>query len=155
MNQPIYALTTQQAPVALLRRKHTPTMVITKKSRKGFTLVELLVTVLILAVLMAVALPLYLSAVADSEKKTARSNMQTVANAVQAWKIKTGEDYAPIASPVSTTLTDLQSEPVCPRGGEYYVDLSAEPFTVHSTIEEFEDADGPCGAGYTPGCDGS
>lgn len=130
-------------------------MVTIKKTRKGFTLVELLVTVLILAVLMAVALPLYLSAVADSEKKTARSNMQTIANAVQAWKIKSGAEYAAIASPVSETLTDLQNEPLCPRGGEYYVDLSSAPFTVHCTIDEFEEADGPCGAGYTPGCDGS
>lgn len=125
------------------------------KSRKGFTLVELLVTVLVLAILMAVALPLYLAAVADSEKKTARSNMQTIANAKQAWKVRTGEDYMAIPSPVSAVLTDLQSEPVCPRGGQYYIDLSAEPFTVHSTIEEFQDPDGPCGPGYTPGCDGS
>ncbi|MCW5940772.1 MAG: prepilin-type N-terminal cleavage/methylation domain-containing protein [Fimbriimonadaceae bacterium] len=130
-------------------------MVTIKKTRKGFTLVELLVTVLILAVLMAVALPLYLSAVADSEKKTARSNMQTIANAVQAWKIKSGSAYAAIASPVSATLTDLQNEPICPRGGTYFVDLSNAPFTVHCTIADFEEADGPCGAGYTPGCDGS
>ena len=51
---------------------------------RGFTLIELLVVVLILAVLMAVSIPLYLSAVADSQTKTCRSNMQTIANAVQA-----------------------------------------------------------------------
>ena len=39
---------------------------------RGFTLIELLVVVLILAVLMAVSIPLYLSAVADSQKKTCR-----------------------------------------------------------------------------------
>jgi type IV pilus assembly protein PilA len=58
------------------------------RKRKGFTLIELLIVILILAVLMAVALPLYLGAVADSEKKTARANMQTIANALQAAKVK-------------------------------------------------------------------
>ena len=47
--------------------------------RRGFTLIELLVVVLILSILMSIALPLYLSAEADSEKKTCRSNLQTIA----------------------------------------------------------------------------
>ena len=54
------------------------------KKKSGFTLIELLVVVLILAILMAVALPLYLSAVADSQRKTCRANLQTIANAEQA-----------------------------------------------------------------------
>ena len=44
-------------------------------------LIELLVVVLILAILMAVSLPLYLSAVGDSKKKTYRANMQTISTA--------------------------------------------------------------------------
>src|SRR5882757_1201559 len=59
-----------------------------RRNRRGFTLIELLVVVLILAVLMAVSIPLYLSAVADSQKKTCRANMQTIANAVQAARVK-------------------------------------------------------------------
>lgn len=61
---------------------------ITRKAQKGFTLVELLVVVLILAILMAVALPLYLGAIQSSEKTTARANMQTIANANQAFKLR-------------------------------------------------------------------
>ena len=60
------------------------------RNRKGFTLIELLVVVLILSILMAVALPLYLSAVSDSQRKTCRANMQTIANAVQAARVKNG-----------------------------------------------------------------
>ncbi len=91
--------------------------------KRGFTLIELLVVVLILAILMAVALPLYLSAVADSQKKTCRANMQTIANAVQAARVKgIYGDYASFIGSVSTTLEpDLQSVPVCPNAGTYTI----------------------------------
>jgi type IV pilus assembly protein PilA len=84
----------------------------TRKNRKGFTLIELLVVVLILAILMAVALPLYLSAVADSERKTCRANMQTIATAVQAWRVANRNSTG---LPAMTALNpDLQGQPQCP-----------------------------------------
>src|SRR5437016_5888324 len=91
-------------------------------TRRGFTLIELLIVVLILAILMAVALPLYLSAVSDSQKKTCRANLQTIANAVQAARVKAvATDFATIiAAGVSTgNLPDLQAVPICPTGGSY------------------------------------
>jgi type IV pilus assembly protein PilA len=95
------------------------------RSRKaGFTLIELLIVVLILAILMAVALPLYLSAVADSEKKTCRANMQTIANAVQAAKVSGRKsDYATFigAAIGAANEPDLQSTPVCPSAGVYSI----------------------------------
>jgi prepilin-type N-terminal cleavage/methylation domain-containing protein len=92
------------------------------RKRRGFTLIELLVVVLILSILMAVALPLYLSAVADSQKKVCRANMQTIANAVQASRVRLNPaDYtALIAGGVTTTnLPDLNAVPVCPDAGTY------------------------------------
>jgi len=100
-----------------------------QRSRKGFTLTELLVVVLILSILMAVALPLYLSAVADSQKKTCRANLQTIANAVQAARVK-GElaDYSSIIGQApsawtgaSGVLPDLNAVPVCPSAGTYSI----------------------------------
>jgi type IV pilus assembly protein PilA len=93
-----------------------------RSNRRGFTLIELLVVVLILSILMAVALPLYLSAVADSQKKVCRANMQTIANAVQASRVRTNAaDYSTlITGGVSTTnLPDLNAVPVCPDAGAY------------------------------------
>ena len=96
----------------------------TRRSRRGFTLIELLVVVLILAILMAVALPAYLSAVADSQRKTCRANMQTIANAEQAYKTKiAGHTYAPDLA----TLTgggDLPTSPICPSAGTYSISLA-------------------------------
>ena len=95
----------------------------TRRIRRGFTLIELLVVVLILSILMAVSIPLYLSAVADSQKKTCRANMQTIANSVQAARIKNSSaDYSSFVGSVTTTLEpDLQAVPVCPRAGAYSI----------------------------------
>ena len=98
------------------------------RNRKGFTLIELLVVVLILAILMAVAMPLYLSAVADSQKKTCRANMQTIANAVMAARVKSGAaDFtALITGGVTTTnIPDLAAVPACPVAGVTAYTLAA------------------------------
>jgi prepilin-type N-terminal cleavage/methylation domain-containing protein len=95
---------------------------IKRRNRRGFTLIELLVVVLILSILMAVALPLYLSAVADSQKKVCRANMQTIANAVQASRVRTNAaDYSTLISGgvTTTNLPDLNAVPVCPSAGSY------------------------------------
>src|SRR4029079_16128491 len=89
------------------------------RKRHAFTLIELLIVILVLAILMAVALPLYLAAVSDSQVKTCRSNMQTIANAEAAWKTQdTSHLY-------TTTLSNLNSNlgatPVCPSAGTYSV----------------------------------
>ncbi|MEP6756086.1 MAG: prepilin-type N-terminal cleavage/methylation domain-containing protein [Chthonomonadales bacterium] len=92
--------------------------------RRGFTLIELLVVVLILAILMSVALPLYLSAVGDSQKKTCRANLQTIANAVQAKKVSgLLADYSSFVGAVSTANEpDLTAVPICPTGGALTVE---------------------------------
>lgn len=97
--------------------------------KRGFTLIELLVVVLILAILMAVALPLYLSSQQNAEKRTCRANLQTIANAVQASKVTQRlSDYATLIGAVSTAATkepDLQSVPICPTAGTYSIEQGA------------------------------
>lgn len=103
---------------------------IARRRKGGFTLIELLVVVLILAILMAVALPLYLSAVNDSEVKTCRSNMQTIANAEQAYRVKWRGAYT---SNMTLLLPDLQFTPTCPANGTYSITVGtpANAFTVN------------------------
>ncbi len=135
----------------------------TRKSRKGFTLVELLVVVLILAILMAVAIPAYLNAVSESKRRTCRANMQTLAHAEQAFLLRstnTGHVYTSQLSDLTTgsqsgTPGDLQALPTCPNGGTYSVDTGINnqgPITIHCSFTS-DDTGANGNSGYQPGRD--
>ncbi len=96
---------------------------ILSKNRRAFTLIELLIVILILAILMAVALPLYLAAVTDSQVKSCRANMQTIANAEQAYKTSSaGHSYTTDLSNLSDNIGIIHGS--CPSGGTYTVTVS-------------------------------
>ena len=101
-----------------------------KNARSGFTLVESLMMLLIMAVGMAVSIPLFVSAMNDSKKKQCRSNMQAIANAEEQYKIKA------VPHVYTTALTNLVGDfpvvPICPNGGTYSVIISNGTATAQS-----------------------
>src|SRR4029078_386689 len=94
-----------------------PTM---SKLKRGFTLVELLVIILILGILVSIALPFYLRSVSDSEINACKTNMSSIAAAEQAQRVRDGSGY--YSGPVDSTaasntgpLRDLHlAVPQCP-----------------------------------------
>lgn len=143
------------------------------RKRGGFTLIELLVVILILAVLMAIALPLYLRAVRDSQRQTCRSNMQTIANAEQAFRVRsTGHAYTTDLTELVGPDQDLQAIPQCPNDSASGTDDTTPDYLVaintDGTITVRCDGDGGDGTsdaifhntvaddtdhGFTPGVD--
>ena len=96
------------------------------RKKRAFTLIELLVVVLILAILTAVALPLYLKSVKESEFQACKTNMKTIANAVQAHHVRNrtlayfAGSVNALNTGVGSALEDLQNPPVCSGDGSLY-----------------------------------
>lgn len=55
------------------------------KSKKGFTLVELMIVVVIMAILVAVAVPIYSAVTANARKKTCIGNQREIIASVGNW----------------------------------------------------------------------
>lgn len=100
----------------MLRDRISPGRSGFRATRRAFTLVEMLIVVLILSILMAVAMPLYLSAITTSEKRTARSNLHTLINASQAYRLRTG---AYTSNSTDLLQNELNNWPVGPGATAY------------------------------------
>ncbi len=98
--------------------------------KTAFTLIELLAVAICLAVMMAIATPLYLSAVANAQMSECRSNMQTIANIEREYKIQSATHT------YTTSLTTLSAQmptvPVCPSGGTYTITISSGTATAQN-----------------------
>ena len=70
----------------------------------GFTLIELMVVVLIIAILIAIAIPTFLGARKRAQDKQAQSNLRNALTAEKTFYV----DHQDYASVTGTDLTDLQ-----------------------------------------------
>lgn len=79
--------------------------------KRAFTLVELLVVVLILGILMAMALPSFLSSTNQAKFSTANAHARAIAQAVQSDYVRSGGDsYLPYASSPLRNDADVMAD---------------------------------------------
>ena len=107
------------------------------KSKKGFTLVELMIVVVIMAILVAVAVPIYSAVTTNARKKTCAANIREITAQVNTYLMGGGDTIK--TATVSFTLSGgavtgttkgitsaevvnmFQELPACPGGGVYSV----------------------------------
>jgi prepilin-type N-terminal cleavage/methylation domain-containing protein len=93
--------------------------------RGGFTLIEIMVVILIMALLLAIALPNFLRARETSRARSCQGNLRMIASAKEQWAMdnrKTGTD-TPVAADLVTAYIKGASGvmPTCPGGGTYTI----------------------------------
>lgn len=116
-------------------------------SKKGFTLVELMIVVVIMAILVAVAVPIYGAVTKNAEKRSCQTNIKTIIGNMGQYQMSGGTNgaqipYATLAStftgidiknaPADFTKLFNDGVPVCPsdESSSYTITVSAEGKTT-------------------------
>ena len=98
--------------------------------RRGFTLVEIMIVVLIIGILLAIAVPNFIRARESSRAKSCQSNLKSINGAKEQWAMankKTSAD-TPNVDDLYGADKYVKTEPSCPAGGTYTINaVGTEP----------------------------
>src|SRR5947208_5735707 len=96
----------------------------------GFTLIELLVVVVIIGILVAIAIPVYLSYRKGAENRSAQSDLRNAITSVEQCYADNGNVYPAPAAQVGSTVTLL-----CPdNSSTQVVNMSANNTLVYAKV---------------------
>ena len=104
------------------------------KKNQGFTLVEIMIVVAIIAILAAVAIPNFIKYRDESQKNTCISNMKQLQTAGEQWLITNGAAAAPGLSDLCGPQNYVKTTPTCPYDkGNYTISLENGAIKVACT----------------------
>ncbi|MHB1458356.1 MAG: prepilin-type N-terminal cleavage/methylation domain-containing protein [Armatimonadota bacterium] len=90
-------------------------------SYSGFTLIEIMITILIIGILLAIAVPAWVATRAHSQMRTCMSQLSKIEYAKEVWAMDNHKGKDDIANLNELYPDYMKVEPVCPAGGDYEV----------------------------------
>lgn len=91
-------------------------------NKKGFSLVELMIVVVIMGILIAVAIPLYGAITKNANNKTCATNIKTIKTNAANYYASYDQTKADLNGLKS--MMDDGNLPVCPLGGSYKIAIT-------------------------------
>lgn len=92
-----------------------------KRNRRGFTLVEIMIVVLIIGLLALIAIPSFLRARERARTNTCINNLRQIQYAIELHGMEIGlDDGDDVSGDAAVWATEIRSGmPTCPSGGTY------------------------------------
>lgn len=100
---------------------HKPHNLKNYRCLSGFTLIEMMIVVAVIAILMLIAIPNYFTARSHSETTVCIGQLRRIQDAKERWAMenhKVGTDTPTMANLVTAYI---KTTPICPAGGAYTV----------------------------------
>src|SRR5215472_11522379 len=91
-----------------------------KKLQKGFTLIELMIVIAVIAILAAILIPNFLHARAESVTASCEGNEKQLATAEEEYTIDNGGAYASISQLTTPYISEMITDPVA-SGNAYTI----------------------------------
>ena len=102
-------------------------------SRKGFTLIELMIVIAIIAILAAILVPNFIRARAQGQLTACKSNLKNIGTACEMYSTDNGGRYP--AAKTGLTPSYLKTIPSCPSAGQdtytYESAMNPDAYTVY------------------------
>ena len=90
-----------------------------RAKRSGFTLLEIMIVVLVIGVLLAVAVPNFLTSRARSRQRTCVSNLRQLNSAKEQFAMENNLGNGDLVTSADLAPTYIKVYPYCPEGGVY------------------------------------
>ena len=108
-----------------------------QKLKKGFTLVEIMIVVAIIALLAAIAVPSFMNARTKSMQSSCQNNLRLIDGAMQQYALDNSNALATALTQLVGTNAYIKDTPVCRGGGSYTLPANLGAKTscsIHGTL---------------------